>query len=263
MLPERDGISRRVPLITAIGDHLYPALAADALRVAQGARTYVVKSTGANGVTAFGEHAGINSIKIGRIVVPTGADGTVWVHFTPHEPARFVPAWKILDGSVDPELIKGNIVLVGTTAEGLKEFRPTPLDPAAAGVEMHAQLIEQMLLGDNVQRPDWARGAEATFMLAIGLVLLLLLPRVGPRWTALLGIAAVAPAIGGSWYALFRIQLVDRPGLPLAGWSARLSLILDRDVRAHRERAQTGAPCLRPLSGARGRRAACRTSRSG
>ena len=147
MLPERDGISRRVPLVTAFDDQLFPALGADALRVAQGARTYVVKSTGASGVTAFGEHAGVSSIKIGRIVVPTSADGTVWVHFTPHQPERFVPAWKILDGSADPELLKGNIVLVGTTAEGLKEFRPTPLDPAAAGVEMHAQLIEQMLLG--------------------------------------------------------------------------------------------------------------------
>ncbi len=214
MLPERDGISRRVPLLTVIGDRLYPSLGADALRVAQGARTYVVKSTGANGVTAFGEHAGVSSIKVGRVVVPTGADGTVWIHFTPHQPARFVPAWKILDGSVDPELIKGNIVVVGTTAEGLKEFRPTPLDPAAAGVEMHAQLIEQMLLGDNVQRPDWARGAEAAFMLAIGLGLLVLLPRVGPRWTALLGLAAVAPAIGGSWYAYTEYNWLIDPVFP-------------------------------------------------
>src|SRR5579864_8957094 len=166
VLPERDGISRRIPLIVAIGDQLYPALGADALRVAQGARTYVVKSTGANGVTAFGEHAGVSSIKIGRVVVPTSADGTVWLHFTPHEPERFVPAWKILDGSADPDLIKGNIVLVGTTAVGLKDVSPTPLDPAAAGVEMHAQLVEQMLLGDNVEQPNWARGAEAAFMLA-------------------------------------------------------------------------------------------------
>src|SRR5712691_8032216 len=175
MLPERDGISRRVPLVTAFGDQLYPALGADALRVAQGARTYVVKSTGASGVTGFGVHAGVSSIKIGRIVVPTSADGTVWVHFTPHQPERFVPAWKILDGSADPELINVFFVDAATTAEGLKEFRPTPLDSAAAGVEMHAQLIEQMLLGDSVQRPDWARGAEAAFMLAVGLVLLLVL----------------------------------------------------------------------------------------
>ena len=239
MLPERDGISRRVPLLTVIGDRLYPAFGADALRVAQGASTYVVKSTGANGVTAFGEHAGVSSIKIGRVVVPTGADGTVWVHFTPHEPERFVPAWKILDGSVDPELIKGNIVLVGTTAEGLKEFRPTPLDPAAAGVEMHAQLVEQMLLGDNVQRPDWARGAEAAFMLAIGLVLLVLLPRVGPKWTALLGLAAIAPAIGGSWYAYAEYNWLIDPVFPsLVGVLVYLSSSTVMFVRTESERRQ-------------------------
>jgi len=239
MLPERDGISRRVPLVTAIGDRLYPALGADALRVAQGARTYVVKSTGANGVTAYGEHAGINSIKIGRVVVPTGADGTVWVHFTRHQPERFVPAWKILDRSVDPKLIEGNIVLVGTTAEGLKEFRPTPLDPAAAGVEMHAQLIEQMLLGDSVQRPNWARGAEASFMVTIGLVLLLLLPRVGPRWTALLGLAAVAPAIGGSWYAYAQYNWLIDPVFPsLVGVLVYLSSSTVMFVRTETERRQ-------------------------
>ena len=239
MLPERDGISRRVPLVTAFGDQLYPALGADALRVAQGARTYVVKSTGASGVTGFGEHAGVSSIKIGRIVVPTSADGTVWVHFTPHQPERFVPAWKILDGSADPELIKGNIVLVGTTAEGLKEFRPTPLDAAAAGVEMHAQLIEQMLLGDSVQRPDWARGAEAAFMLAVGLVLLLVLPRVGPKWTALLGLAAVAPAIGGSWYAYAEYNwLIDPVSPSVVGLLVYLSSSTVMFVRTESERRQ-------------------------
>jgi adenylate cyclase len=239
MLPERDGISRRIPLVTAIGDRLYPSLAVDALRVAQGARTYVVKSTGASGVTAFGEHSGVSSIKIGHVVVPTSADGTVWVHFTPHQPERFVPAWKILDGSADPDLIKDNIVLVGTTAEGLKEFRPTPLDPAAAGVEMHAQLVEQMLLGDNVERPNWARGAEAAFMLAIGAVLLLLLPRVGPKWTALLGLAVVAPAIGGSWYAFAEYNWLIDPVFPsLVGVLVYLASSTVMFVRTETERRQ-------------------------
>jgi len=200
-LPEDDGISRRAPLIVMIGHDLYPALSLDALRVAQGAHGYIVKSTGASGITSFGEHAGLNAVKVGRIIVPTGSDGTVWIHYTPHEPRRFVSAAKILDGKVDPALIKDNIVIIGTTAEGLKEFRPTPLDPAESGSEIHAQLIEQMLLGDNIQRPDWARGAEVFFMLEIGIMLVLLLPRVGARWTGLVGLAGIAPAIIGSWYA--------------------------------------------------------------
>jgi adenylate cyclase len=213
-LPERDGISRRAPLIVRVGRNLYPALGLDALRVAQGAHGYIVKSTGASGITSFGEHAGLNAIKVGRIVVPTGADGTVWIHYTPHEPSRFVAAAKILDGKVDPALIKGNIVLIGTTAEGLKEFRPTPLDPAESGTEIHAQLIEQMLLGDNVARPDWAPGLELFFMLEIGLMLILLLPRVGARWTALVGLAGIAPAIIGSWYAYTEYNLLLDPVFP-------------------------------------------------
>jgi len=213
-LPERDGISRRVPLIAAIANELYPAIALDALRVAQGAHGYIVKATGASGVASFGAHAGLNAIKVGNIVVPTGADG---IHYTPHEPSRFVPAASILDDKVDPALIKGNIVIVSTTAEGLKEFRPTPLDPTEAGAEIHAQLIEQMLLGDNVQRPDWARGAEAGFMIEIAIVLLLLLPRVGPRWTALVAIGAIAPAVVGSWYAYARYNWLLDPVLPSLG----------------------------------------------
>src|SRR5579863_1339962 len=214
MTPERDAILRRVPLVIDVDDQLYPALGIEALRVAQGARTYVIKSTGASGVTAFGQHAGINSIKVGRIIVPTDPNGNVWLHFTPHEPKRFISALSVLDGSVDPQLIKGNIVLVGTTAEGLKEYVPTPLDAAAAGVEVHAQLIEQILLGDSLQRPDWARGAEGAFTLVIGIGLLILLPRVGPRWTAVLGTAAVASAIGGSWYAYVEHNWLTDPAFP-------------------------------------------------
>ncbi len=213
-LPELDGISRRAPLVVMVGRELYPALSLDALRVAQGAHGYVIRSTGASGVIGFGVKAGLNAIKVGRIVVPTGSDGTVWIHYTPHEPDRFVSAVKLLDGKADPALIRGNIVLIGTTASGLKEFRPTPLDPAESGVEIHAQLIEQMLLGDNVSRPDWARGAEASFMLEIGIVLLLLLPRVGARWTALLGAATVAPAVLASWYAYTRYNWLIDPVFP-------------------------------------------------
>src|SRR6266852_5877670 len=61
---------------------------------------------------------------------------------------------------------------------------------------------------------------------------------------------------------LCRIQLVDRPGFPFSGRALGLSLVLDGNVCAHRGRAQTGAPCFRPLSGACGDRAACRTSRA-
>jgi adenylate cyclase len=216
-VPDLDGVTRRVPLLFSLNGRLYPSLAAEALRVAQGAKTDIVKSTGASGVIGFGEHTGINSVKIGAVIVPTDARGDVWMHYTEHVPQRFVSAWKVLDpaqaASVAP-LIKDNIVFVGTSAQGLRDLRATPLDPVAPGVDVHAQLVEQLLLEDSLERPDWAAPAELLYMLAIGLFLVWRLPKVGAQWSAAVGLAAMAAAIGGSLYAYTAHRLLIDPVFP-------------------------------------------------
>ncbi|HLI14040.1 MAG TPA: adenylate/guanylate cyclase domain-containing protein [Alphaproteobacteria bacterium] len=239
--PDLDGKTRRVPLVVAFGGKLYPSLAAEALRVAQGARTDIIKSTGASGVVSFGEHTGVNAVKIGDFVVPTDAAGEVWVHFTRHAAARFVPAWRVFQPDFDANLIKGNIVFVGTSAAGLNDLRATPLDPAAAGVEVHAQVVEQILLGDSLRRPDWARGAELVYMLVIGLVLIIGLPKVGAQWMAAVGGAAMAAAIGGSFYAYAALRFLLDPVYPsvvvlLVYLSSSAVLFLQTEVERRRVR---------------------------
>ena len=53
--PDADRVVRRVPLILNVNGALHPSLAMEALRVAQGASTYIVKSSNASGETAFGK----------------------------------------------------------------------------------------------------------------------------------------------------------------------------------------------------------------
>ena len=154
---EADSIIRRVPLLFRHGETLFPSLAAEVLRVAQGAKTFIVKSSGGSGEQAFGEHTGINHVKIGRIIVPTDAQGRMWIHFTKDVPERRVPAWKLFSPDFDASLIAGNIILIGTSAAGLKDLRATPLDPVMAGVEVHAQAIEQMRLGLFPRAPGLGR----------------------------------------------------------------------------------------------------------
>jgi adenylate cyclase len=55
--PDADRVVRRVPLILSVDGALHPSLAMEALRVAQGASTYIVKSSNASGETAFGDTA--------------------------------------------------------------------------------------------------------------------------------------------------------------------------------------------------------------
>ena len=199
--PDRDNITRRVPLVLRIGETLYPSIAAEALRVAQGAQSYIIKSSGASGIESYDAHTGISQIKIGGFVVPTDAQGRILLYATGHQPARFVPAWRVLEPDFDPNLVAGQIVLVGTSAAGLKDLRATPLDPVAPGVEIHAEIIEQIISGDYLLRPDMALGAELLYLVALGLVLVFLIPTLGARWCGVLGIGIVAGACAASWYA--------------------------------------------------------------
>jgi adenylate cyclase len=213
-IPEYDQIIRRMPMLVRIGDTLYPSVAADLLRLAQGASTYIVKSSGASGEKAFGEKTGIVDMKIGDFVVPTEANGQMWMRFTPQAKARYLPAWKVLAGEIPKEEIEGRIILIGTSAAGLLDLRATPLDASIPGVELHAQAIEQIIRGAYLQRPDFATAAELLYILLLGALIGFLIYRTGALGSALLGLTAIAGVIFISWYAFDRLGWLVDPIYP-------------------------------------------------
>ena len=182
-IPELDQVMRHVPLVFRSGEQIYPSLAAEALRIAQGARTYLIKSSGASGVPAFGEKTGVDSIKIGQFLVPTDAHGRVMLHFTKHTPERFIPAWQVLEEGFDPNRAAGQIIFVGTSAPGLLDLRSTPLDTIVPGVEIHAEAVEQILTSTYLQRPSYSDLVELVYIAVLGLLLVLLLPHIGAVWS--------------------------------------------------------------------------------
>lgn len=216
-LPDRDQVVRRVPLLLALGPALVPSLSAEALRVAQGASTYVVRASNASGDAAFGTASGITAVKIGALDVPTDPQGEIRVRYGATDPRRFLPAHAVLDGTAAAGEIEGRIILIGSSAAGLKDTRATPIDPAVAGVEIQAQAIEHMLSGAHLVRPDWARGGEMllTAMLCLGLILAL--PRVSAPAAGLCGVVVLGLLGAGSWLAFTRADLLLDPLGPGAG----------------------------------------------
>ncbi|HYD31206.1 MAG TPA: adenylate/guanylate cyclase domain-containing protein [Azospirillaceae bacterium] len=240
--PSVDGVIRRVPLFFNAAGRLYPSLAAELLRVAQGARGYVVKATDANNEAAYGGRAGIAALKIGRIEVPTDAEGQLWLHFTKPAADRTVPIWRLFEPDVDLSLIEGHIVLVGTSAAGLLDLRTTPLSPAAPGVEIHAEALEQILAGAALKRPDWAEGAEITFIIVLSLALVGLLPRLGAAWCAGIGALAVTLAVGSSAAAFIRFGWLIDPLFPtLAALAVYLAASTTGYLRTESERRRVRA----------------------
>ena len=212
-LPDADRVVRRVPLLISLNGQIEPSLAMETLRVAQDASGYLVKSTTAFGNTA-GKTEGVEAIKDGEVVVPVQADGELRVWFAPSDPRRSIPAWKVLEPDPDLSDLEGKIVFIGASASVLADIVATPLNPSTPGVEAHAQLIEQILSGVTLQRPDWARGGELITGGALALILAGLLPFVPIYWTALLGAAATAAICGASWFAFARNGLLIDPVSP-------------------------------------------------
>jgi adenylate cyclase len=183
IVPELDGVARRMPVLVHSNGAVFPTIAIEAIRVFIGRPSYVVR-TGAGGVEEL-------IFDGGDLVIPTDERGRVWLRFAPHRPALFISAKKLLDGDRVP-VVEGRIVLVGTSALGLLDIKATPLDAAVPGVEVHAQLIETIHSGQYLTRAAWMKGAEVWLLVACGLLLIALMPVVGASWGA--GIALVTAA---------------------------------------------------------------------
>ena len=193
------GVVRRVPLIARIGQVLVPSLSVEMIRVAIDAPLLGLTDRG-------GEHL---ELGIGNVSVPLQSDGSMYLYFGREDGERFVSAEQILSGSVPADVLRDKLVLVGITGLGLLDYQVTPLGERIPGVEVHAQLIEQMYDGNYLRRPTGATWLEAALLLTAGALLVLWVPTVRPWMSASL-LAAVLAVLVALGLAAFRAgYLVD------------------------------------------------------
>ena len=187
---ERDGIVRRVPLVMQAQGDIKPTLTFDMLRVVTGASTILIKS----------DVAGVRSVAIPGFELPTDRHGQLWIHFAPHDPARFVSASDVLEGRVGAQQVGRKLVLIGTSAAGLLDLKTTPVDPNMPGVEVHAQILESMLTKSMLSAPNYAIGAELFAALLIGAGIIWIAPILSPFFLLAFGALISALVVGTSWY---------------------------------------------------------------
>lgn len=211
-LSSSDGVVRELPLLLRLGDTVLPALALEALRVAQGVRNVTVYTAGATDGT--GTASGVAAVKVGALEISTAPDGKVRLYFGTPRADRFVPAWQVIAGNVDRALLENHIVFVGTSAKGLMDLRFSPLGGIVPGVEVQAQFVEQALQGSSLVRPDWAPGSEILFTLITGGLLTILLTRLRALWGAAVALACIGVAVAGSWHLFAAERLLLDPLAP-------------------------------------------------
>ena len=213
-LPDNDRVVRRVPLVLAVNGKLAPSFAMEALRVAQGASSYTIKSSNASGESAFGASTGMVAIRTGDAIAAVGPRGEFRIHFAGDDPRIRIPAWKLLEPGADLSAFAGKIVFIGVSAQLLFDIVATPLSPASPGVRQHAEIVGQILANDRLTRPDWAPGAEFLYTVGLSGLLALLLPFLSTTGGALIGLVAAAGSVAGSWVAFSHYGLLLDPIMP-------------------------------------------------
>jgi len=201
------GRARRMPLVSRVGDALAPSLSLELMRVAAGVPAFEVR-VGARGVEAVG---------VESIIVPTQPDGRIWVHYSRHDPSRFVSAADVLSGATDAAVFREQLVIVGVTGLAITDYVTTPLDDRMPGVEIHANVLENIFDGRVLRRPYWAAWAEALALLVAGAALIAALPasRVF-LWPVMLA-GLFAALLGGGFAAYHYGQLLFDAAMPALG----------------------------------------------
>ena len=208
-------IVRSLPTFEVVNGQIVPSLMLETLRVAIGASTYQIKSSNASGELAFGENTGINNIKLGNVIIPTNANGYLWLHSTYKENLNIVPAFDVIEDKFDKEFFVGKIVLIGTSASGLLDIRNTALEKDIPGVTVIAQGIQQILNGDFLVRPDWMEGAEFLFGLFFSIFICLIIQYFGPIGGLITFSIANLSSLFGSFYGFNNLNLLIDPISPL------------------------------------------------
>ena len=199
-LPEVDGVVRRMPMVVAYDDKLYPSLAMEVLRVAGADTTFQVKIN----------ENGVEKMRIPKFgPIATDSLSRIWIDWS------LVPEKYSLTNL--PKDFDGEIVIVGVSAQGLSNPVATSLGEMLPQ-DLQAAVIGTIIANKDrpaITRPDWADGAEIIFVLAAGIVLLFLTRYV------YVGLCASVFILGGSlllsrWAYGNYAWLVDAT-IPVAG----------------------------------------------
>ncbi|MDD2275502.1 MAG: adenylate/guanylate cyclase domain-containing protein [Smithellaceae bacterium] len=170
-LPDSDGSNRWSPLVIAFQNNYYSSLAVSLVQ------SYLDFPNLSLNLEPFGA----KSVVIDDIVVPTDESGQLLINYM--GPPQTFPHYSISDilaGRLPKDTFRGKIVLVGATAVGIYDLRVTPFSATFPGVEIHANVIDNILHRNFLIHSSVTRFIDVCSIVLFGLILGLLIPRLRP-----------------------------------------------------------------------------------
>ena len=216
-LPDETGIIRSVPLLIKYDNATYPSLAFEMYRIANNASK----------VKIMYSPAGIDYIKMGKQYIDCDRFGKIYLNFRgPAKSYKYLSAVDIYNNTLKKEDIKGKFILIGTSAYGLMDVRSTPMDSVIAGVEIHANMIDNLLNSDMLTKPSWAEVVDLSVIILTIFIILFIFSRFSLFFLILSFFSSFFALMYLNYYLLFTEHYILNSIFPIFAIVVSLSTVL-------------------------------------
>lgn len=138
IIDSEDGILRYVPLILNISKKLTPSLSLEAIRLHNKEKSYLIET----------DQSGVQQIKTRSTNFETNENGLKFIKFKKFSENGYISASDIYQNNFNQNIVNNKIVLIGSSAEGVFDLVKIPTGDIIPGVQVHANIIENILSKD-------------------------------------------------------------------------------------------------------------------
>lgn len=204
--PDPDGTVRRAPIIAKYNDQIYPSLALET------ARLYLLEDSIKLHTASVGSVNTVTNLTLGKINIPTDAQGQILIPYLGKQKHfSYISASDILHKDKRFPELENAIALIGTSAIGLADLRPTPVQVSFPGVEIQANILHGILHPESIAySPDWTEGATITSLVFLGVLMMILYPILQPLSLVISGTSLLLITFGFNLW-LWSSQHINLP----------------------------------------------------
>ncbi|MDF1874874.1 adenylate/guanylate cyclase domain-containing protein [Sulfurimonas sp. SAG-AH-194-I05] len=216
-IPDETGVIRSVPLLIKFDEVLYPSLAFEMYRIANNV----------NKVIAYYSDAGIENVTLAKQPIRTDRFGRMHLNFRgPFKSYKYISAVDVYNNDIDPKDLEGKFVLIGTSAYGLMDLRSTPMDSVIAGVELHANMIDNLIHDDMLSKPSWGELADLFMIFLVVFIVMFLFSRLAIIPLVLVFLLSLGGIMYLNYYLLFTAYIILNSIFPIMAMFLSLTTVL-------------------------------------
>jgi adenylate cyclase len=196
---DSNGKITKLPLILEYKNKIYPSLALEMITLTSGTKK----------IKVLEDDYAINGLLLKDFVIPTDENGFFRINFRGAKKTfKYLSFVDIYNGNFKLEDIKGKFILLGTSITTLADLRSTVYDLAMPGVEIHANLIDNLLKGDFLHNPPYLKLFDILFIFTLTILLGIILTKLNALYIVLITSSVFAGIYTFIYYLLFEYGLV-------------------------------------------------------